>query len=81
MKKNPLCFAIIINWNGYSYTVSCIKSILKSTYPNIRTVLIDNGSKNNEAERIKKLFPDLFLIKNDHNYGYCKANNQGITLS
>lgn len=78
MKNYPLCYVILVNWNGYSNTVSCIKSLLKSTYQNLKIIIVDNGSKNNEALKIEKLFPNTTVIKNKTNLGFSRANNQGI---
>jgi GT2 family glycosyltransferase len=43
---------IILNWNGLSDTIECIKSIQKSTYTNYSIVLIDNGSERLEFIRL-----------------------------
>jgi len=49
------------------------------SYSNYKTVVVDNGSKGNDAEYLKKEFGDfIYIIKNDKNYGYAEGNNIGI---
>ena len=81
MGKNPLLYIIIVNWNGFKYTRTCINSVLKSDYKNIKIILVDNGSKSNQAEKLKRIFPQIVLIKNKNNLGFSKANNQGIKFA
>ena len=71
---------IIINWKKYEFTLSCINSVLKSSYKNFKIILIDN--------EYQKDFPDeintndkIHLIKNENNEGFARANNQGIKYS
>ncbi len=77
----PLVYIILVNWNGIDDTVECLDSLKKITYPNYKVVLVDNGSKDNQAEKLKKIFPDVFLIKNKINTGFVGANNQGIKIA
>ena len=78
MKKIPKVAVILINWNGLRDTLECIKSLINIDYRNYKIILIDNGSGGNEAQIIKKTYPNIHLIKNSRNTGFCKANNQGI---
>ena len=81
MKKSPLVYIILINWNGYLDTIECIKSLKSINYSNYEIIVVDNNSGNNESKKIKKEFPGVFLIQNRENLGFCKANNQGIKYS
>lgn len=70
---------IILNWNGLSDTLNCLKSIKKyTTYKNYQITVVDNNSKNNEAQIIKRRFPHIEVIKNPENYGFARGNNIGI---
>lgn len=85
-KKSPLnscpsVYIISINWNGLTDTLEMLSSLKKCYYPNFKIVIVDNGSKGNEAEKIKKRYPGIYLINNKDNLGYCKANNQGINIA
>ncbi len=40
--------------------------------------MVDNDSTDGSVEMIKKKFPQVSLIENKKNFGFAKANNQGI---
>ncbi len=78
IKKQKITI-IIINWNGVSDTLDCLRSLQKTNYPNLEIIVVDNGSKNkNEAETIKSHFPKVQLIKSSSNLGFSGGNNLGI---
>lgn len=51
--ERPLIYIVILNWNGWRDTINCLKYIQLITYPNFRTIVIDNGSEDNSWESIK----------------------------
>jgi len=75
---NPSVAIIIVNWNGYSFTKACIKSLDKVNYSSFQIILVDNGSKNLEGEKLKREFPQIDLIQNEENLGFAGGNNVGI---
>lgn len=78
MKKKPLVYIILVNWNGLKDTLECLSSLKRITYKNHRIVVVDNGSTNNQLHILKIKYPEILPINNNSNLGYCKANNQGI---
>ena len=79
--KEPYVWIIIVNWNGLEDTLECINSIKLNSYKNYQICVIDNDSKNHEAEKLIKKNPEIKIIKNDKNLGFTGANNQGIELA
>ena len=69
---------IIVNWNTYQLTRSCIVSLKNCQHNNLEIFLVDNNSIDNSAKKLKKEFKDLHYILNNENTGFCKANNQAI---
>jgi GT2 family glycosyltransferase len=70
---------IILNWNGLEDTEECLESLKKTTYPNYDVIVVDNGSKGNDARVLEEKFGNyIHLIRNDKNYGYTGGNNIGI---
>ena len=53
MQKEPLVAIIVLNWNRWEDTARCLESIYQSAYKNFFVVLIDNGSTDGSAERLK----------------------------
>ncbi len=78
IKINPSVWIIIVNWNGLADTIECLESLAHVTYSNYEVVVVDNGSKDNQAASIKSKFPKIHIIKNAINTGFVVANNQGI---
>ena len=81
MQKNPTVFILILNWNSYDDTLECIISLQKIKYQNHRIIIIDNGSKTNEIDNIKKKFNEIEIIHSDKNLGFSGGNNIGIEYS
>ncbi len=80
MKLNqPKVSIIIINWNGLKDTIECLESLKKITYPNYEVIVVDNGSKGNDAQVLKERFGNyIHLLQNDKNYGFAGGVNVGI---
>ncbi len=75
----PKVAIIILNWNGLADTLECLYSLQKIVYPNYAVAVIDNGSKGNDAEIIKKKFGSfVFVIKEEKNLGFTGGCNEGI---
>lgn len=74
----PLTFIIMLNWDQVDLTIACLESLAVISYPNARIVLVDNGSKDDSVFRIKRQFPQVYIIQNEENLGFSEGNNQGI---
>ncbi|MES1221760.1 MAG: glycosyltransferase family 2 protein [Bacteroidota bacterium] len=87
MKKVSI---ILVNWNGRSFILNCIKSIIGSP-PSIpyEIIVVDNNSSDGSVEWmrseafISELPKDINfrVIANNENLGYGKANNIGFKNS
>ena len=53
MNADQKIAVIIINWKKYEFTLSCINSVLKSSYKNFKIILIDNESQKDFPDEIK----------------------------
>ena len=40
----PSVLVVILNWNGWEDTLTSVDSVLRLDYPNLRVLVIDNGS-------------------------------------
>jgi len=76
--KPPAVIIIVVNWNNYSDTRACIHSLGNIAYPNLKIILIDNGSENNSSERIAEEFPDIILLQQLTNRGFAAGVNAGL---
>jgi GT2 family glycosyltransferase len=78
MSENPLVSIIILNYNAGELLLNCIDSIKKSAYKNLEIIVVDNISTDKSQETCKEKYPDIKLIQNNENFGYCEGNNIGI---
>lgn len=73
---------IIVNYNTFSFTKSCLASVYEYTRDvNFEVVVVDNCSTDEDASMFKKIFPQIKLIQNSTNIGFAKANNVGLKYS
>ena len=73
---------IIINYNTFDLTCSCISSIYANTRTtSIEIILVDNNSVECDPELFKLRFPKLKLIKSDKNLGFGAANNMAMNFA
>ena len=50
----------------------------RSEYRNLEIIVVDNISSDNSQIKCKQKFPEIKLIQNNENTGYCGGNNTGI---
>lgn len=67
---------ITINYNGLEDTCALIESIPFNE--NMEVIVVDNASKNLEAEAIIKRYPQVKVIRSERNLGFVGGNNLGI---
>lgn len=72
---------IIVSWNVKRYVEECLSSINTQTKCSYETIVVDNASNDKTAEHIRQKFPKVKLIENQNNFGFARANNQGIQVS
>lgn len=78
MVNKPLISIITINYNNAAVTEDLLKSILHVDYDNIEVIVVDNASKENPEERLKKILPSAKIISSKKNLGFAGGNNLGI---
>ena len=83
--QKPLVSVIILNYNGLEYLKGilkeCLESVLKSNYPNLEVIFVDNGSTDGSASFVKKNYPKIKVIQNKQNMGFSEGFNTGIRAS
>src|ERR1700674_2500607 len=75
----PSVTTIILNWNGLADTRECLSSLRSADYPDNRIVVVDNGSREDEASALQAEFGDLIeIIRLPENRGFAGGANTGI---
>lgn len=72
---------VIPNYNGMKYIEACLESLFVGTTKDIEVIMVDNASTDGSLELVKEKFPQVQIIENQVNTGFCKAVNQGILAS
>lgn len=72
---------IIVSWNGRKFLVRCLPSLFNQDYPAFEVVVVVNGSSDGSVEWLQEHYPQIKLIVNEENLGYCAGANQGICQS
>jgi GT2 family glycosyltransferase len=69
---------ILVNWNGSDDTLNCLESISTSTYQDYFVVVVDNGSRSDQLQKLRQSKSAFKLIETGENLGYTGGNNKGI---
>jgi len=67
---------ITINYNGLEDTCALIESVPFNE--NLEVIVVDNASKDQEADTIAQRYPKVRVIRSDRNLGFAGGNNLGI---
>lgn len=67
---------ITVNYNGLNNTCALIDSIPFNE--DMEVIVVDNGSKVNEARILQERYPNIKVIRSDKNLGFAGGNNIGI---
>ena len=73
---------ITICYNGFKDTCELIESLhkkLKSVSYEI--IVVDNASREDEATKIRELYPTVISIRSNENGGFSGGNNIGIRIA
>ena len=76
--SEPLVSIVILNYNAGKLLDDCLHSIHKTEKVNFEIILVDNASTDKSYKEYTQKFPDVNLIENSKNLGYCEGNNVGI---
>lgn len=73
---------VILNYKTYKEAIACAESILATqAWEDIKIVIVDNGSGNGSAEKLKEHFikeKKVHIIASQENLGFARGNNLGI---
>jgi len=76
---------IIVNYNGKSYLLDCLISILKSNYKNFEIIVVDNNSSDKSIDFVKKKLngkiKNIHYLKLNENFGPALARNEGVRIA
>lgn len=68
---------VIPNWETPDYTVRSARALIADGVPADRLVIVDNGSRDESAERFSRELAECRLVTLSENIGYARAANAG----
>ena len=70
---------ISVNYNGIAQTSDFIRSVQANVHScPYEIIIVDNGSRNDEAAALKLLFPSIKTIRSAENLGFAGGNNLAL---
>ncbi len=73
---------VILNYNVRYFLELCLNSVHEAiTSIDAEIIVVDNNSKDESCNMVKKFFPKVTLIENKDNFGFSKGNNQGVAIA
>lgn len=79
--NNPEISIVIVNYNGKSHLIDCLNSLNAQSFKDFEVIVVDNGSLDGSVDFIKNNYPQVRLVENKVNRGFCGGNNDGIRIS
>ncbi len=78
MRAQPSVVCIVLNWNGWQDTLECLSFLNQSSYGNLSIAIVDNGSTDDSAAKIRAAYPDILLLESERNLGFAGGYNIGL---
>lgn len=79
--EKGLISVITANYNGKRFLESFFNSVYAQTYKNIEVIMVDNNSRDDSVEYVRKNYPGVKIVENKENSGYAGGNNLGMKES
>jgi len=82
LADTPLVRVVVLSFDGGQMTIDCIESLLASEWPaeRMEIVLVDNGSLDDVADRVRADYPTVRLLEPLENLGFAGGCNLGMRL-
>jgi GT2 family glycosyltransferase len=71
---------IILNFNTSELLKKALFSLKKTADINLRTIVVDNASRDDSVAMVKKNFPEIKLIESKKNLGFAGGNNLALSF-
>jgi GT2 family glycosyltransferase len=74
----PLVYAVTVNWQRPDDTLECLASLYTQDYPQLKVLVVDNGSQDGSVERFRERYPQAEILALPENLGFAGGYNRGI---
>ncbi|MBT6149393.1 MAG: glycosyltransferase family 2 protein [Gemmatimonadetes bacterium] len=77
---DPTLSICILSWNTRQLLADCLNSIYADADAvSWQVIVVDNDSQDDSADRVAADFPQVELIRSEHNLGFAGGNNLALT--
>lgn len=76
--KHPRVSIITVNYKQPTVTCELLDSIASLRYPNLETIIVDNGQTYDDSPLYRIHLPNVKVLNVEENVGFAKGNNIGI---
>src|SRR3989442_12301651 len=73
----PLVSVVVPTHNRKSAVTRCVESVLRSSYPRIEVIVVDDASTDGTFHHLSALFPNVGLIRLEHEQMVSASRNAG----
>jgi GT2 family glycosyltransferase len=63
--------AIVVTFNSSNFIDACLSALKTSSEEDLEVIVVDNCSDDTTVDLVKRLHPNVKLIQNDKNLGFC----------
>lgn len=81
MTERPEISVVIPSWNTAGLLRTCLEKLDAAAKPATEVIVVDNGSEDGSGDMVAERFPDVVLVRNEHNEGFARGCNQGMRLA
>jgi GT2 family glycosyltransferase len=80
-RSDPRVRIVIVNRDGGNLLLDCLRSVKQLDWPadRLETVVVDNGSSDRSADRVREEHPAARVIEAGRNLGYAAGNNLALS--
>ncbi|HWF51699.1 MAG TPA: glycosyltransferase family 2 protein [Solirubrobacteraceae bacterium] len=78
---DPSVVAVVLSYDGRALLETILPSLAAQTYPNLRTLVIDNGSSDDSLVYLAREWPDVEVLALPKNIGVAAALNRGMAAA
>lgn len=77
--QSSVIYTIVPSYNTADHLVRCLNSLLaQQGAPTLRIYVVDNASSDDSVTRVRREYPQVQVLENDHNGGFAYAVNRGL---
>lgn len=72
---------VIVSWNSARDLPGCLNSLRELRRPPAQIIVVDSGSTDESVGIVREGFPEVALLPQPDNVGFCRGNNLGIAAA